>query len=290
MHNMYIHFVEFRNYLDNVIIRGKKGIDMAADILERIATDKRIQIAEEKEKISFERMKDMALATTGKLPDFIFEETLKKKEMSFICEVKKASPSKGVIAEHFPYLEIAKAYEQAGADCLSVLTETKYFLGSDQYLQEIREAVNLPILRKDFTVDAYQIYQAKVIGADAVLLICSLLNESMIKEYIGICDSLGLTALVEAHDEEEIRMALRAGARVIGVNNRNLKDFTVDIHNSTRLRSLAPDNILFVAESGIQTRADVRAFEEEKVNAVLVGETLMRAKDKKQKLNELKGL
>lgn len=219
-----------------------------------------------------------------------FEETLKKDGVSFICEVKKASPSKGVIAQEFPYVEIAKEYERAGADCLSVLTEEKYFLGCDQYLQEIREVVNLPILRKDFTVDLYQIYQAKVIGANAVLLICALLDADFMKECIKICDELGLTALVEAHDEEEIQQAILAGARVIGVNNRNLKDFTVDIHNSTRLREYAPKGILFVAESGIQTREDVKVFEEEKVNAVLVGETLMRAMNKKQKLDELKGV
>lgn len=263
---------------------------MAADILERIAADKRIQVAEEKREISFDKMKEMALATKSQLPDFSFEEALKKDGVSFICEVKKASPSKGIIAEHFPYVEIAKAYEQAGADCLSVLTEPKFFLGCDRYLLEIREAVKLPILRKDFTVDTYQIYQAKVIGANAVLLICALLDEDCIRKCIEICDEMGLTALVEAHDEREIQIAIQAGARVIGVNNRNLKDFTVDINNSARLRSFAPEGVLFVAESGIKTREDVKAFEEERVNAVLVGETLMRAKDKKQKLDELKGL
>ena len=263
---------------------------MATDILERIAADKRIQIAEEKKKIPLEEMKEMAFAVKGRLADFVFEETLKKDGVSFICEVKKASPSKGVIAQEFPYVEIAKEYERAGADCLSVMTEEKYFLGCDQYLQEIREVVNLPILRKDFTVDLYQIYQAKVIGANAVLLICALLDSDFMKECIKICDELGLTALVEAHDEEEIQQAILAGARVIGVNNRNLKDFTVDIHNSTRLREYAPKGILFVAESGIQTREDVKVFEEEKVNAVLVGETLMRAMNKKQKLDELKGV
>lgn len=263
---------------------------MAADILEKIAADKRLQVAEEKKRISPEKMKEMALGTKGMLPDFIFENTLKKDGISFICEVKKASPSKGVIAEDFPYVDIAKEYEAAGADCLSVLTEPKYFLGSDQYLEEIRAAVKLPILRKDFTVDTYQIYQAKVLGANAVLLICALLDVDFMKESIRICDKLGLTALVEAHDEKEIEMAIEAGARVIGVNNRNLKDFTVDIKNSTNLRRYAPEGTLFVAESGIQKRADVAAFEAEEVNAVLVGETLMRATDKKSKLDELKGI
>lgn len=262
---------------------------MAADILERIAADKRIQVAEEKKAVSLEEMKAMALVTESSLPEFIFEETLKKEGISFICEVKKASPSKGIIAEDFPYVEIAKAYEKAGADCLSVLTEPQYFLGCDQYLSQIREAVKLPILRKDFIVDIYQIYQAKVIGANAVLLICALLDEAFMKECIEICDKLGLTALAEAHDQEEIRMAVYAGARVIGVNNRNLRDFTVDIHNSTRLREFAPQGTLFVAESGIKTREDVKVFEDERVNAVLVGETLMRAEDKGEMLAYLRG-
>lgn len=262
---------------------------MAADILERIAADKRIQVEEEKKDISLEEMKKLAYETASRLPDFIFEETLRKEGMSFICEVKKASPSKGLIAEEFPYVEIAKAYEEAGADCLSVLTEPKYFLGSDMYLEEIREAVDLPILRKDFTVDVYQIYQAKVIGANAVLLICSLLDEEFIRQCIEICDELGLSALVETHDEEEMHMAIRAGARIIGVNNRNLKDFSVDISNSTRLRSLAPAGTIFVAESGIRTRDDVKAFEDERVDAVLIGETLMRATDKNAMLQKLKG-
>ena len=262
---------------------------MAADILEQIAADKRIQIAEEKKITSLEAMKEMAQNKRGLLPDFIFEETLKKKGMSFICEVKKASPSKGIIAEDFPYIEIAKEYEKAGADCLSVLTETKYFLGSDRYLEEIREVTHIPILRKDFTVDQYQIYQAKVIGANAILLICALLDTGFMKECIEICDELGLTAIVEAHDEKEIQMAVQVGARVIGVNNRNLKNFTVNVQNSMGLRKYAPKEILFIAESGIKTREEVAAFEQEEVDAVLIGETLMRAVDKKEMLGYLRG-
>lgn len=263
---------------------------MAADILNKIADDKRIQIEKEKKEISMEEMIEKALATESVLPDFIFEETLKKKGISFICEVKKASPSKGMIAEDFPYVTIATDYEKAGADCLSVLTEEKYFLGCDQYLREIRKAVNIPILRKDFTVDFYQIYQAKTLGANAILLIVSLLDEAFIKEAIAICDKLGLTALVECHDADEIQTAVKAGARVIGVNNRNLKDFTVDISNSENLRDFVPEGILVVAESGIKERSDVAAFEACKVDAVLVGETLMRADNKEEKLNELKGI
>lgn len=220
---------------------------------------------------------------------FRFEKNLRQKEMQFICEVKKASPSKGLIAEHFPYVDIAKVYEAAGAAAISVLTETDYFLGDDRYLRQIYDAVQTPLLRKDFTVDAYQIYQAKTLGAGAVLLICAILDEKRIRSFIELCDSLGMSALVEAHDAEEVRMADSAGARIIGVNNRNLKDFTVDIGNSLRLRELVPGDTLFVAESGISTPEDVRALREGGVNGVLIGESLMRAKDKKAMLDYLRG-
>lgn len=227
-----------------------------------------------------------------KLPkgNFAFENALKKPDISFICECKKASPSKGIIAVDFPYLEIAKEYEAAGADCISVLTEPKWFLGSDEYLREIAQAVSVPCLRKDFTVSEYQIYEAKLLGAQAVLLICSILPVEQIKNYIGICDSLGISALVEAHSESEITAAVSAGARIIGVNNRNLKDFSVDTDNSRRMRALVPNGVLFVSESGVSTAEDVRRLREIRADAVLIGETLMRAADKKAKFSELKGL
>lgn len=208
--------------------------------------------------------------------------------MSFICECKKASPSKGLIEPDFRYLEIAREYEAAGADCISVLTEPKWFLGSDEYLKEIAKTVSIPCIRKDFTVDEYQIYQAKTLGAAAVLLICSILSEVQLGEYIKVCDSLGISALVEIHDEKEAGMAVRAGARIIGVNNRNLKDFTVDTANSRKLRDLIPDDIIFVSESGVKSTDDIRAIREIGADAVLIGETLMRADDKKAKLDELR--
>ncbi len=231
-------------------------------------------------------IKEQALA----LPkgDFPFESALKQPGISFICECKKASPSKGLIAPDFPYLEIAKEYENAGASCISVLTEPTRFLGSDNYLQEIAAEVKIPVLRKDFTVDQYMLYEAKLLGASAVLLICSILPKETVKEYIKICDELGLSALVETHDEKEINDALWAGARIIGVNNRNLKDFTVDILNSAKLRKLIPENVLFVSESGIRSHEDVKMAEAIGADAVLVGETLMRSPDKKTTLNELK--
>lgn len=258
------------------------------NILDTIAEYARERVAKAKEIKSLEQVKAEALAmdcNTG----FPFEKALGGKGISFICECKKASPSKGLIAEHFPYVEIAKEYEAAGAACISVLTEPKWFLGSNDYLKEITETVSIPCIRKDFTVDEYMIYEAKTLGASAVLLICAILSTETIREYIKICDTLGLSAVVEAHDEAEVASAAEAGARIIGVNNRNLKDFTVDIHNSERLRAYAPADTLFIAESGIKTSDDIKVLEAGKVNGVLIGETLMRAKDKKAMLAYLRG-
>ncbi len=218
---------------------------------------------------------------------FEFEGALKKEGLSFICEVKKASPSKGVIAEDFPYLQIAKEYEAAGASCISCLTEPKWFMGSDKYLREIGEAVSIPVLRKDFTVCEYQIYEAKILGASAVLLICALLDADTISRYIKIADGLGISCLTEAHDEAEVKSALKAGARIIGVNNRNLKDFSVDVNNSSRFREMIPDDVIFVSESGIKSHGDIKVLQSNKTDAVLIGETLMRAADKKSAMEEL---
>lgn len=256
-------------------------------ILDQLAKHARERTEQAKMKIPLEEIKRQALFLPKS--SFAFEDALKKTGISFICECKKASPSKGLIAPDFPYLQIANEYEAAGADCISVLTEPKWFLGSDKYLKEIASTVSVPCLRKDFTVDEYMIYEAKVLGASAVLLICSILREEQIKSYIRICDELGLSALVEAHDEAEVGVALKAGARIIGVNNRNLKDFSVDTNNSRRLRELIPHGVLFVSESGVSCADDVAKLREIGADAVLIGETLMRASDKKAKLNELRG-
>ena len=258
-------------------------------ILDEIAADTRLRVAEAKKKVSMDEIMKRALrmnAETG----FPVEQELKREGIHFICEVKKASPSKGLIAKEFPYLSIAKEYDEAGASVISCLTEPTYFQGSDQYLEEIAGEVSIPVLRKDFTIDSYQIYEAKVLGAAMVLLICALLDTETLQEYIGICDKLGLSALVETHDETEMESALKAGARIIGVNNRNLKDFTVDIHNSIRLRAMAPSDVIFIAESGIKTAEDIRGLREAKVNGVLIGETLMRSSNKKQMLDSLRGV
>lgn len=257
-------------------------------ILDQLAEHAKDRVDIAKRSVSLEKIKELAL----EMPkgNFEFEKALKKDDIAFICECKKASPSKGLIAEEFPYLEIAREYEMAGADCISVLTEPKWFLGRDEYLEEITDNVKIPCIRKDFTVDEYMIYEAKVLGASAVLLICSILNDRQIREYINICDQLGMSALVETHDEEEVKRALASGARIIGVNNRNLKDFTVNTDNSKALRKLIPDDVIFVSESGVTSAEDIANLREIGADAVLIGETLMRASDKKAKLAQLKGL
>lgn len=256
-------------------------------ILDQLADYARLRTEQSKQLISAEEIKAKALSLPKS--SFAFENAIKGGDISFICECKKASPSKGIIAEDFPYVKIACEYESAGADCISVLTEPKWFLGSSEHLREISHAVSIPCLRKDFIVDEYMIYEARLLGAAAVLLICSILSDAQLKEYIDICDSLGLSALTEAHSEEEVMRALRSGARLIGVNNRDLKDFSVDTENSRRLRHLVPSDVLFVSESGINSAEDIAKLRGTGIDAVLIGETLMRAPDKKKKLAELRG-
>lgn len=261
---------------------------MAENILGQLAAYARTRVEQAKAVRPLADVKAAALAQPK--GDFAFEKALAQPGVRFICECKRASPSKGLIAPVFPYLDIAKEYAAAGADAISVLTEPKWFLGSDEYLQQIAAAVPVPCLRKDFTVDEYMIYEAKLLGASAVLLICSLLDTETLHQYLGICDALGLSALVEAHDEQEIASATAAGARVIGVNNRNLKNFTVNVTNSLALRQKAPPGVLFVAESGITSPSDVSALRAAGVDAVLVGEALMRAPDKAAALAALRGV
>jgi len=245
-------------------------------------------VASTRERIARDKVSTFTPTSKTPLQPFAFEQALRDDDMRFICEVKRASPSKGMIARDFPYVQIAQEYEAAGAAAISVLTEPEYFKGSDTYLQEIRAAVRTPLLRKDFIIDAFQIEQAAMLGTDAVLLICAILHETQLREFIKQADNLGLSCLVEAHDENELRTGLRAGARVIGVNNRNLKTFNVDLHNSIRLRALAPPEVIFVAESGIATAQDVQLLRENHIHAALIGETLMRAADKKKALGELR--
>ena len=259
------------------------------NILEEIAAKTRVRVAENQQKITLAQMKEQAQALNADT-GFPMEQALKAEGISFICEVKKASPSKGLIAPDFPYVAIAEEYEKAGANAISVLTEPYFFQGSDSYLQQISEHVSIPLLRKDFTIDPYMIYEAKVIGASAILLICAILTDEQLKSYLQLADLLGLSALVEAHDEAEVQRALSAGARIIGVNNRNLKDFTVDIQNSIRLRKLIPKEIVFVSESGMKTPEDIKRLRDNETDAVLIGETFMRSPDKKKMLEDLKGI
>ena len=256
-------------------------------ILDEIAAYTKERVNKLKENVSADDMKAKALSLPKK--DFSFEHALREKGLAFICEIKKASPSKGLISEDFDYIRIAKEYDRYGASCISVLTEPKYFLGNNTYLTRIKENVKIPVLRKDFVVDEYMIYEARVIGADCILLICAILSDEQLKRYLNIADSLGLSAIVEAHDEAEIKMAADAGARIIGVNNRNLKTFDVDVSNSEKLRALVPKNVIFVAESGIKTRADIEKLEKIGVDAVLIGETLMKSENICSTIKELKG-
>ncbi len=257
-------------------------------ILDEIAAKTRERVADLKEKTPLSEIKAQAEALDANT-GFPFKKALSGAEIAFICEVKKASPSKGVIAEEFPYLDIALDYEKAGAAAISCLTEPHWFLGSDKYLREIAENVKIPVLRKDFTVDEYMIYEAKLLGASAVLLICSILSVEQLAEYLELAHSLGMSALVEAHDETEIETAVKIGAKIIGVNNRDLKTFNVDINNAAHLRGLVPPDRIFVSESGIKTAEDVENIRKIGANAALIGETLMRASDKTAKLAELRG-
>ena len=257
-------------------------------ILDKIIEATKIRVAQEKQIESPEPVKAAALALPSDT-GFPFEAALRQQDFNFICEVKKASPSKGIIAEHFPYLEIAKEYEIAGAAAISVLTEPDFFKGDKKYLQEIANTVKIPVLRKDFIIDEYQIYQAKVWGASAILLICACLDVPTLTKFRELADSLGLSSLVEAHDEAEVQMAIDCGARIIGVNNRNLKDFTVDVQNSVRLRNLVQDDVIFVSESGLETPEDIQVLRDNNIGVALMGETFMRSPNKVEKLAYLYG-
>ena len=257
-------------------------------ILDKIVEATKIRVAQEKQVESPEAVKAAALALPSDT-GFPFEAALRQQDFNFICEVKKASPSKGIIAEHFPYLDIAKEYEVAGAAAISVLTEPDFFKGDKKYLQEIASTVKIPVLRKDFIIDEYQIYQAKVWGASAILLICACLDVPTITKFRELADSLGLSSLVEAHDEKEVQMAIDCGARIIGVNNRNLKDFTVDVQNSVRLRNLVQDDVIFVSESGLETPEDIQVLRDNNIGVALMGETFMRSPNKVEKLAYLYG-
>ena len=263
------------------------------NILDKICETTKERIEKEKQKISLVEVRKNAesIKNIEKEKYFNFEKAIGKKEkINFICEIKKASPSKGIIAEDFDYIEIAKDYQKAGADAISCLTEPHYFLGADEYLKAVKETVNIPVLRKDFIIDEYMIYKSKNIKADAILLIAAVLDKYKLKDYFDIANDLGLSSLFEIHNEEELEKVLNLNPRIIGVNNRDLKTFEVDINNSVRLRKLIPNNIIFVSESGIKCREDIKTLEENKTNAVLIGESLMTKKDKEKEIKKLRGI
>ena len=274
---------------DSLKLQIDKYLSLLIDdyMLEKIVAKTEERLVESKRNNPLSQLKE-EVSKLDINDDFPFKEALKDPEIAIIAEVKKASPSKGLIAEDFDYIKIAKDYEQAGASAISVLTEPYFFKGSNDYLKEIAENVSIPILRKDFTIDEYMIWEAKSLGASAILLIVSILDDVQLKRYLDLAHDLGLSAIVETHDEDEIRTAIGAGAEIIGVNNRNLADFTVDINNSVNLRRLVSDDVLFISESGIKTAEDVRRLKENNVDAVLIGETLMRSDDKKAMIEELK--
>ncbi len=257
-------------------------------ILDKIVEYTKNRVENLKTILSFEDIKSKAYSNSIN-SNFLFEQELKKKGISFICEIKRASPSKGIISENISCVQIAKEYEESGVNAISVVTEPEFFLGKDEYIKDISKNVTIPILRKDFIVDSYQIYESKVLGASAILFISSILSEKTLKEYIKIAHNLGLSALVETHNEDEILKSIKAGARIIGVNNRDLKNFEVDINTSIRLRKFVPDNILFVSESGIKDYEDIKMLSENSVDAVLIGEALMISNDKRRKLAILRG-
>ena len=257
-------------------------------ILDDIVAKQKVRIEHEKKEKNIDVLKKEVLS----LPlskNFFFEDSLKSKDFAFICEIKKSSPSKGVIVEEFPYIDIAQDYENAGAAAISVLTEPNFFKGNDIYLKEVADTVNIPVLRKDFIIDEYQIYQAKLIGADAILLICAILDETTLNKFLNIAKSLKLSCLVETHNEDEIKKALNSGAEIIGINNRDLKTFTVDINTSLKLRKFIPENKILISESGIKTAQNIKILKDAGFNGALIGESMMLSKDKKQFLSELRG-
>ena len=256
------------------------------NILQEIAGRTKERVEAQKKILPIKKIMEMIYPADSCFP---FEKALRSEDIAFICEVKKASPSKGIIAEKFPYLDIAREYEQAGAAAVSVLTEPEYFMGSDSCLSGIRAAITIPILRKDFTIDPFQIKQSASLGADAILLICAILTEQQLTAFIKEADKHSLSCLVEAHNEHEVDMALKSGARIVGANNRDLGTFTIDTNNSIKLKKLIPDDVIFVSESGVKNAGDIELLRQNGINAALIGETLMRSPDKKAKLAELRG-
>jgi len=256
------------------------------NILEKILTAKKKSLEEQKNKLSVEQLKKRL----GNLPptrNFLQAISLPEKKLHLIAEIKKASPSAGKLVTNFALERIARDYQDAGAVAISVLTEEKCFLGEVTYLEEVRKIVNLPVLRKDFIFDSYQVYESRYFGADAFLLIASILTEREIEEFICLGHSLGMDVLVEVHNEEELNRVLNTSAKIIGINNRNLRDLNVDLNITLQLRKKISKDKIVVSESGIKTKEDVELLKNAGVNAVLIGETLIRSKNIKETVKKL---
>ncbi len=258
-------------------------------ILDKILDSTKQRVASKKAKLPLNELKNKLDSMDCARAESSFEKALKTKDFALICEVKKASPSKGIIAHDFNHTQIALDYAQGGANAISCLTEPEFFLGSDEYLSEIRQSVSLPILRKDFIIDEYMIYEAKLIGADAILLITRILSKEQLKDFFTLASELGLDVLVETHTLDDVKKALFCGAKIIGINNRDLQSFEVDLNHSIRLRSELPDDVVCISESGIKSYDDIRLLRENGINGALIGEELMRSQDKQALIRALKG-
>ena len=255
--------------------------DIIESTKERVAQNKKLHPIEKIAAVAFDKPINF---------DYPFEKALRKPGLSYIMEVKRAIPTKGQITQNFDYKTIAKEYEDIGASAISVVTEPDFFKGDDDFLAEIAKIVKIPVLRNDFIVDEYMVYESKLLGADAIILLCSVLDEITLMRCLNLAERLGMSALVEAHSSMQVKKALRVGAKIIGVNNCDLRTFKVDMKNSVELRSMVGDDIIFVSESGIKTADDIKVLEENNVDAVLIGETLMKSHDKRKTFEILQGL
>jgi len=258
-------------------------------ILDKIIEQKKLEITKEKQELPLSDIKNQLQNSNIPKNSFIakIESDIAKNNIAIIAEVKKASPSKGIIREDFDHLEIAKIYENSGASSISVLTDEKFFQGSKEYLTQIKKEVNLPLLRKDFIIDPYQIYQAKLIGADCILLIMSILSEEEAINLEKIAIENDLDVLVEVHNEEELQKALKLQTKLIGINNRNLKNMTINVNNSINLSKNIPQDKIIICESGISDKDDIKLMQENNINCFLIGELFMRQNDIGKKLQEL---
>lgn len=256
--------------------------DIVASTFERVAENKKRNSIDKLARLAFEKPINK---------DYPFEKALRNKaNLAYIMEIKRCVPTKGEITRNFDYKSIAKEYEDIGATAISVMTEPDYFKGDDDFLAEIARIVKIPVLRDDFIVDEYMVYESKLLGADAITLICSVLDEITLMRCLNLAENLGMSAVVEAHSSMQVKKALRVGAKIIAVNNCDLRNFEIDMNNSLELQKMIPEDVIFISRSGVKTYQDICKLEENNVNAVMVGEVLMRSHDKRKTFEILQGL